>query len=165
MSSQIRTLVTDESDFREMPDSIIHEILVSCAYECDEINKEEMPEARAELERGEWDVEVEYDNIEFTLTSGHTYVVHTEGSYTEHQEQMLDMVCDDAEYDAGSMIEQTYLTRYIKFDREAFARDIELGGDLEELVACYDGCIWEIGWYELTPSLQRREELYFWRTY
>ena len=54
---------------------------------------------------------------------------------------------EDAEYEIGRMDNcDGYLRNYLRFDREAFVRDLQY--DIEGLVSPYDGTVHEMRWTE-----------------
>jgi len=70
---------------------------------------------------------------------------------------------DEAEYEAEQLVKDScYVTNYITFDREMFARDLQY--DIEGLVSHYDGTVHEMYWNEYTYGddsiVTRRGTLY-----
>lgn len=96
---------------------------------------------------------------------GMTFAVMTDQLYDDRCEDAIESAIEDAQYEAERLIngkDATYLSHYIKFDEDAFRRDIE--HDMPEMVSHYDGQVHEMYWNEYKSGDgnigTRRETLY-----
>ena len=103
-----------------------------------------------------------YDQFEFEY-DGMTFQIMTESVYEDRCSDAIEMMTDEAEYEAEQLLKNScYVSNYMKFDREAFARDLQY--DIEGLVSHYDGTVHEMYWNEYTSGdgslVTRRGTLY-----
>lgn len=88
-------------------------------------------------------LEFEYDGMTFMLQDEDAYA----DTYQAACESMIESVREDLEH---QMCEMSYLSSYVKFDEEAFIRDLEYGNEVEGWIGSYDGCVNDIhtdcGW-------------------
>ena len=95
---------------------------------------------------------------------GMTFEVMTEELYNARVEDAMDCTIEEAQYEANRSIENEagYLSNYMKFDEDAFRRDLQF--DIESMVSHYDGQVHEMFWNEYTSGdstlVTRRETLY-----
>ena len=96
--------------------------------------------------------------------SGMTFEVMSEEIYEARCEEAKDSAVEDAQYEAERLIDKNagYLSNYVKFDEDAFRRDLE--HDMPGMVSHYDGEVHEMYWNEYTSGdstlVTRRETLY-----
>lgn len=103
-----------------------------------------------------------YDQFEFEY-DGMTFQIMTESVYEARCSDAIESMVDEAEYEAEQLLKNScYVSNYMKFDREAFARDLQY--DIEGFVSPYDGVVHEMFWNEYTYGdgsiVTRRGTLY-----
>lgn len=94
---------------------------------------------------------------------GMTFRIMTEAVYEDLCRCTIESMVEDAEYEIGRIDScDGYLRNYMRFDREAFARDLQY--DVEGFVSPYDGVVHEMFWNEYTSGdgslVTRRGTLY-----
>lgn len=103
--------------------------------------REDNPDGHGDGFRG-W-LEFEYD--------GMTFMLQDDDAYSHTYQVALESCVECAEDDfAHAIRDTTYVSSYVTFDREAFIRDLEYGGDVEGWISPYDGTVHEVhthaGW-------------------
>ena len=87
------------------------------------------------LDKGRNRMSFEYD--------GGEYLIMTASLYEAIRSDAIDILVDAAEEEADLLINSSYLSGYLKFDREMYARDLQYE-DGGYLVATYDGRVEEL---------------------
>ena len=87
------------------------------------------------LDRSRNSLTFEYD--------GGEYMIVTEALYGEILSDTIDMLVDEAEYEADRLMDSSHLSYYLKFDREMYARDLQYE-DTGYLISSYDGRVDEL---------------------
>ncbi len=95
---------------------------------------------------------------------GMTFDVMTEDIYNERVEDAMTAYVEEAQYEADRLIDKEagHLSNYIKFDEDAYRRDLQF--DIEGMVSYYDGTVHEMSCNEYTSGdstlVTRRETFY-----
>lgn len=91
-------------------------------------------------------LEFEYD--------GMTFMLQDEDAYADTYQNAVDCIVEDARdnFEYAMNKADCYVSSYVKFDEEAFIRDLEYGGEVDTWIASYDGAVNDIhttdGWFK-----------------
>jgi hypothetical protein len=124
---------------------------------------------RAEIVRAMRD-DFETENVrfdQFTFThEGETHIICNEDVYLQYRNASMESMVEMAQDDIDSALVNcgSYVAPYLKFDEEAFVRDLDIGGDIDAGISSWDGVVEEL--YTLCiidGKCYRDDNLYTWR--
>ena len=85
---------------------------------------------------------------------GMTFMLQDEDAYADTYQNEVDCIVEDARdnFEYAMNKADCYVSSYVKFDEEAFIRDLEYGGEVDTWIASYDGAVNDIhttdGWFK-----------------
>ncbi|MBT61107.1 MAG: hypothetical protein CMA63_06120 [Euryarchaeota archaeon] len=114
------------------------------------------------------DFETENINCDqFTFThEGETHIICDEDVYLQYRNASIESMVEMAQDDIDSSLVNcgSYVAPYLKFDEDAFVRDLDINGDIDAGISGWDGVVEQLYTIILIDDkYYRGDGLYTWR--